>query len=196
LLYAERTASGWRKDTAARPMVTGTQPFVPGTWFVQTGTNSLVIDDSGVPHIAYFAAGLGLRHATWTSAGWGTWLTSPAGPGESVDAAGQPVPAKILLDQSNVFHIAYQAQLPGGTFELRFATRAGSGAWATATIDASVNSGWAVSAALDATGYPHVSSGFIRVANELDLKHIFAVNITRLPPPGQKNKRPILHRPE
>jgi hypothetical protein len=106
------------------------------------------------------------------------------------------VPAKILLDHSNILRIAYQAELPGGTTELRLATRAGSGGWATATIDPSVNSGWAVSAALDATGQPHISYGFFRMAGQLDLRHIYAVNVALHPLPGRRIKRTILRRSE
>jgi hypothetical protein len=41
LLYAEKAGSGWRKDSAAGPMVTGTPPNVPGTEFVEIGTTFL-----------------------------------------------------------------------------------------------------------------------------------------------------------
>jgi hypothetical protein len=197
LRYAETTAGGWRTDTAAGPTVIGVPPYVPGAYFSEIGTNSLVIDGNGVPHIAYFADGLGLRHATWTSAGWGNWLTSRPGPGETVDPAGQSLGAKILLDQSNVLHIAYQAKLPGGTTELRLATSPALGGWATTTIDPSVNSGWGISAALGKTGLPHISYGFFPMANgPLTLKHIYALNIPMLPPPPwHKMKRPIIPLP-
>ena len=191
--YAEQTANGWRKASFGWGVM-GLPPNVPGAYFnEQRGTNSLVFDVSGVPHIAHFADGLGLRHATFTSPSWNNFLI------ETVDGAGQCVPAKILLDQRNVLHIAYQAQLSGGTTELRLATQSFAllgPPWTTATIDPSVNSGWGISAALDPTGQPHISYGFFPMANgSLDLKHIYAVNITALPWPGHKIKRPFIPLP-
>ena len=118
----------------------GLPPNVPGAYFnEQRGTNSLGFDAVGLPHIAHFADGLGLRHATFsTSPSWGNFLL------ETVDAEGQCVPAKILFDQRNVLHIAYQAQLSGGTTELGGLRRNPSPCWVppwtTATIDPSVNS--------------------------------------------------------
>jgi len=76
--------------------------------------------------------------------------------------------------------------------------------WIAELPDAAPYTGSDSRIAVDAGGVVHIlyvngttsSLRYAQVANELDLKHIFAVNITRLPPPGHQNKRPILHRPE
>jgi hypothetical protein len=100
-----------------------------------------------------------------------------------------------LLDQSGVLHIVYQAQGPIG-MELRLATRAGSGPWLTGTVDAGLNSGFAVSAAMASNGQPHIAYGYIPFVNGwLELKHTFSVNLTLVPFPHKQPKRPIPRRP-
>src|SRR5262249_55018912 len=102
-------------------------------------------------------------------------------------------PASILVDQSGVLHIVYQAQGPIG-MELRLATRAGSGPWLTGTVDAGLSSGFAVSAAMNPNGQPHIAYGYIPFVNGwLALKHTFSVNV--MPFPRKRPKRPIPRRP-
>lgn len=180
LIYAQKTPAKWVLDTADPAPL----PVGPLGVFLQQGTNSLLIDANGVPHIAYCDGSLRLRHGTWTAAGQGFWAGQAYGFGEIVDQAGQPSPAKILLDKNNVLHIAYQARVPAGTTELRLATRTVSG-WVTGTVDPSMNSGWAISAAIDPFGQPHIAYG----NGAFVLKHTFAVDLIRIPFP--RKKRPI-----
>src|SRR5262249_52758583 len=97
---------------------------------------------------------------------------------------------------SGVLYIAYQAQGAMGT-ELRLATRAGSGPWLTETVDAGLNSGFAISAALDPNGQPHIAYGFIPFVNGwLELKHTYRLNLTLVPFPHKPKKLgPFLRRP-
>jgi hypothetical protein len=200
LIYAEKTSpTVWTTEVAdPGPMASGLPPNVAGAYFADQGTNSLVLDTNGAPHIAYFNDGLGIRHGTRAPTSGSSWVSDSQGrPGEPVDAAGQASPASILLDQSGVLHIAYQAQGPIG-MELRYATRAGSGPWVTGTVDAGLNSGFAVSAALNPNGQPHIAYGYIPFANGLlELKHTFSfsVNLTLERFPVKRPKRPIPRRP-
>jgi hypothetical protein len=188
LMYAEKTAGGWVLDTADQ----GNRQLLESSM----GPNSLVIDPNGVPHIAYHSGGLGLRHGTWTAAGRGNWTLGAFGAGESVDTAGVALPATILLDKSNVLHIAYRAQTSVGAAVLRLATRTVSG-WAIATVDSttvdpSVITG--VAACLDPSQEPHIACGFTPVLNGTAvLKHTFAIDLIARPP--SPHKRKILQRP-
>jgi hypothetical protein len=200
LMYAEKMSSTWLLDTACPGPIT----FGPGAWaaglgLANVGTNSLVIDPNGVPHIAFFNAASGspgIRHGTWTIAGRGFWAFG--GYGELVDQTGLPATAKMLLDKNNVLHVAYQASPNAGdTSELRFATRTLSG-WAAVTVDPSVDSGWSIAAAVDpTTGEPHIASGFEAsgVGSAFALKHSWAVDLIRIPFPPTHKTRPILRRP-
>jgi hypothetical protein len=200
LVYAEKTSNGWTTELAdPGPMASGLPPNVMGAYYADRGTNSLILDNNGAPHIAYFSDGLGIRHGTRPSAPGSQWVGGPQGQhGEPVDAAGQASPASILLDQSGVLDIVYQAQGPMG-MELRLATRAGSGSWLTGTVDAGLNSGFAVSAAMNANGQLHIAYGYIPFVNAwLELKHTFSVNTALLKPlpfPHKQPKRPIPRRP-
>ncbi len=202
LMYAEKMPSKWLLDLAfSGPMTFGPGAWAAGLGLPNVGTNSLVIDPNGVPHIAFFNAGLGspgIHHGTWTTAGRGSWALG--GFGELIDQAGLPDTAKLLLDKNNVLHIAYQASPnAGNTSELRFATRTVS-SWATATVDPSVDSGWSIAAALHPiTGEPHIAYGFEAsgVGSAFSLKHSWALDILRIPfPPPPHKKRPILQRPD
>jgi hypothetical protein len=202
LMYAEKTSSGWLLDTAVpAPLTFGTNTWAIGLALPNMGTSSLVIDAGGVPHIAFFndgPGGPGIRHVTWTSAGRHFWTLS--GFGELVDAMGLPSTAKILLDKNNALHIAYQA-MPGpgsNSSQLRFATRTIAG-WAPATVDASTNSGWSISAAIDPKNVePHIVYGFeFSGFGAFLLKHTWAVDMARLPfPPPKHPRRKILQRPD
>jgi len=196
LLYAERTNGGWVSDVAdPGPIASG----IPPSPFSARGTNSLVVDTHGVPHIAYCIHGLGIRHATRT-AGAGSWVAAgPLAFGEAVDAAGQPGPATILLDASDSLHIAYQANVPAGTTELRFATRTTLGGWTTTTLDPSINCGWSISAAFDPSARLHVGYGVSPSTLVAPVsKHLFAVDLSRIPFPRPRPHKPvvILRRPE
>lgn len=181
LIYAEKMPAGWVKDTAD-PALSNIGSGL--------GTNSLVIDANGVPHIAYYSGGLGIRHGTWTSAGRGSWAFS--GSGESVDQAGGAAPAKILLDRSNILHIAYQAWVQPGRDELRFATRAAGLGWATVAVDPSINTG-SISAGMNpTTGQAHIAYGSALFANGL---HTWAVDLLLRPLPWGRRKIKILRRP-
>jgi hypothetical protein len=197
LIYAEKTSNVWTTEFAdPGPMASGLPPNVAGAYFADRGTNSLILDANGAPHIAYFSAGLGIRHGTRPPIPGSPWVSDPQGHrGEPVDAAGQASPASILLDQSGVLHIVYQAQGPVGT-ELRFATREGSGAWLTGTVDAGLNSGFAVSAAMNPNGQPHIAYGYVPFVNGwVELKHTFSVDLTLMRLPIKRPRRPILRRP-
>ena len=202
LIFAEKMPTTWLLDTAVPgPMTLGSNSWAAGLGLPRVGTNSLVIDPSGVPHIAFFndgPGGPGIRHVTWTSAGRGFWAV--AGFGELVDPSGLASSAKILLDQNNALHIAYQASpAPGGTTtQLRFATRTVSG-WASVVVDPSMNSGWSISAALAPNGEPHIAYGFeFSGVGAFLLKHAWAVDIVRIPffPHNKKPPIHIVRRPE
>jgi hypothetical protein len=191
LRFAQKMPAAWIVDTAD-PGPVSTAPMDS----MHPGTNSLVIDGFGLPHIAYFSAGRGLCHGTRTTPGQFFWAMSGSGNGEVVDPTGTSTPAKILLDSNNVLRIAYQGLTPAGTTDLRFATRATSGTWGMVTVDPSTNCGWGTSAAMDPNGMPHFAYGFTPIVNGLiALKHTYAVNLTLMQIPQPRKKRPILRRP-
>jgi hypothetical protein len=202
LIYAEEMPSGWVRDTADPGPITFGQ--ITGSSGISVlppeGANSLVIDANGVPHIAFFGGGPGgpgIRYSTWTAAGRFSWAI--AGYGELIDKDGQPSSAKILLDKSNVLHVAYQAsQGPAATTtELRFATRTVSG-WSMETVDPSINSGWAISAAIHpTTGEPHIAYGFESMGmGTFELKHTWALDLIRIPFPHKRPPINIVTRPD
>jgi hypothetical protein len=199
LIYAEKMPAGWLLDTAVPgPITFGTSAWAAALSLPLVGTNSLVIDPNGIPHIAFFnggPGGPGIRHVTWTTAGRGFWAF--AGFGELVDQSGLASPAKMLLDKNNVLHIAYQASAgpAGTTSQLRFATRTVSG-WATGTVDPSMNSGWSIAAAMDPSGEPHIAYGFeFSGVGAFLLKHTWALDLIRIPFPHKKQPINIVRRP-
>jgi hypothetical protein len=200
VVYAEKQAGGWILDTAVpAPLSFGSTMWGAGLSLPNLGTSSLVIDPNGVPHIACFndgPGGPGLRHVTWTTAGRGFWTMG--GFGELVDAMALPFVARMLLDKNNALHIAYQALSGTGatTSQLRFATRTIAG-WATTTADATINSGWSASAAINPkNGEPHIAYGFeFSGFGALLLKHTWAVDTTRIPFPPKHKPIKIIKRP-
>jgi hypothetical protein len=203
LVFAEKTPAGWILETAVpAPLNFGQNAWAAGLGLPGAGTNSLVIASNGAPHIAFFndgPGGLGIRHATRRTKGRiSFWALG--GLGELVDPKGLPSAAKILLDKNNGLHIAYQASpqgQAGTTSQLMFAVRTVAG-WITATADGSPKSGWSVSAAMDPkTGEPHIGYGAeFQGVGAFQLKHAWAVDLTRIPFPPHHTKRPILVRPD
>jgi hypothetical protein len=197
LRYAQRTGPAkWLLDTADPGPLSTALPIAGLGEFPMRGTNSLVIDANGVPHIAYCDSASRIRHGTWTAAGQGFWAVDAFGFGEIVDQAGEASPAKILLDKNSGLHIAYQAspqsQGPAAiNTNLRLATRTVSG-WAPATPDPSNFSGWAISAAMHPiSGEPHIAYGLAQsAATFVELRHTWAVDLLRAPLPHKK-KLPI-----
>ncbi len=58
LVFAEKMPANWVLDTAVPgPIDFGSSAFAAGQGLPNVGTNSLVIDPNGVPHIAFFNAG-------------------------------------------------------------------------------------------------------------------------------------------
>lgn len=191
LRYAQKkTATTWIVDTAD-------QGPLPGPILGDIACNSLVIDANGVPHIAYCDSGMRIRHGTWTAAGQGFWVVGPFGNGEIVDPAGSPAPTKVLLDKNNNLHIAYRSS--GQGVNVIVATRTISG-WAPAIADASTNSGWSISAAMHPkTGGPHIAYGCplaTATSGTLQLKHSWALDLTREPIHKKKPPINITKRPE
>jgi hypothetical protein len=164
--YAQKTASGWRLATPEGGPLNGMDGQVK---LYPPVTNSLYLDDEGVPHIAYFYLGRGLQHATLAASGWSN---------ELVDAAGQGTPAKILLDATGALSIAYQAMSANETTELRYASRANSGIWGTPTLDASENCGMWVSGATSSTGLPHIGYNLIQANGSVVVSHAFAEDVS------------------
>jgi hypothetical protein len=53
LVYAEKTSAGWTTELAdPGPMASGLPPNVFGAYYADRGTNSLILDTNGAPHIA------------------------------------------------------------------------------------------------------------------------------------------------
>jgi len=187
LMYAEKTTGPWAVEVAnPGPGASGFPPNVPGAVFADRGANSLILDNNTAPTIAFFTDGVGLRIATRAPAAGSAWSA-----GAPVDAAGQATPATLFVEPNGAMHIVYQAQGAAGT-ELRLATKAGFGPWTTGTIDAGLDSGFAISAAMDSAGQTHMAYGFVPVVNGLvKLKYTFSTNVT-YPIPIRKPKRPII----
>lgn len=187
LMYAEKTTGAWTAEVAnPGPRASGFPPNVPGAVFADRGANSLILDNNTAPFIAFFSDGVGLRIGSRAPAAGSAWSA-----GVPVDAAGQASPATLLVEPNGTLHLVYQAQGAAGT-ELRLATKAGFGPWTTGTIDAGLDSGFAISAAMTANGQTHIAYGFVPVVNGLvKLKYTFSTNVM-LPIPIKKPKRPII----
>ena len=108
-----------------------------------------------------------------------------------------PAPAKLLLDQNNVLHVAYQgSQAPSGTGQVRFATSTPSefatstvSFWTKETVDPTIDSGSSISAAMDPkTGEPHIAYGVVSQSGQgaVQLKHEWALDVILLPLPHKK----------
>ena len=185
LIYAEKTTGAWAAEVAdPGPGASGFPPNVFGAVFADRGANSLILDNNGAPFIAFFSDGVGLRIASRAPAAGTAWSS-----GAAVDPAGQASPATFFVEPNATLHLVYQAQGAAGT-ELRVATKAGPGPWMTGTIDAGLDSGFAVSAALDSAGQTHIAYGFVPFVNGfVKLKYSFSANMM-LPIPIKKPKRP------
>ncbi len=200
--YAEKTPPGhWTRDTVVPPSI-GAAGFFFSPGSAQTEVpNSLVLDQNGVPHIVFFLAAplpapSGIRHTTWTSAGFGFWANG--GFGELIEESAAASHAKLMIDKNNALHVAYQAfQSGAGTAgDLRFATRTVSN-WASATVDSARNSGWSVSAAMDPqSAEPQIAYGAeFGGSGAMMLRHAWALDIVRIPFPHKRPKVNIVRRP-
>lgn len=181
LRYAQKmTATSWILDTAD-------QGPLPPAVLGEIGSNSLVIDAAGIPHIAYCDGAMRVRHGTWTAAGQGFWVAGPFGNGQIVDMLGSPNPTKIMLDKQGNLYIAYQSSGQN----VMFATTLGFPGWGSVTADATSGSGWSISAAIDPkSGEPHIAYGF-SLGAAMELKHEWGLNLMVEPPPRPPKKPPI-----
>jgi len=185
LRYAQKkTATSWIVDTADQG------PLPPAVMGI-IGSNSLVIDGAGFPHIAYCDGGMRIRHGHWTSAGQGFWFSGPFGNGEIVDPAGSSFPTKILMDKQNNLYVAYQSL----GLNAMLATTRGVAGWTPITADTTIHSGWSMSAAMHPkSGEPQIAYGCplaTVTSGTLQLKHSWLLDLMHEPPPRPPKKPPI-----
>ena len=127
-----------------------------GEWYIEAvdtsgtenvgGYNSLALDSSCYPHIAYIdSTNVDLKYARWDGAAWRI---------ETVDSEGSVGGMNSLaLDSSDYAHIAYNDYT---NFDLKYARWDGA-EWRIETVDADGDVGYYISLALDDSGYPHIS---------------------------------------
>jgi hypothetical protein len=132
--------------------------WVGSNWSIETvdsdgnagAHNSLALDNSDHPHIAYFDnTNDDLKYAWWNGSAWNN---------ETVDSAGLVGKyTSIAIDSQDHSHISYQAQIRvggGARYDLRHAWWNGS-AWNIETVDTYIYE--QTSIALDSQDYPHIS---------------------------------------
>ena len=118
-------------------------------------TDSIALDASGNPHIAYCVMSDVLNYASWTDSGWNI---------ETVDS-GNVGSCSLAIDPSGYPHISYH---DGANGDLKYAHWTGSN-WSIETVDNAGDAGLFTSIALDASGYPRIS--YSDFTYDYDLKY-------------------------
>ena len=145
VMYAAWNGSGWQRTPVDRGS------FV--------GPNSLAVNASGTPHLAYAFINAKLQYASWDGLNWTI---------EQVDSRNVAVHyLSLALDSQDRPHIAYY-----GNASLNYARRSGE-VWTVETVEASGNTGNTgqyASLALDAQNAAHVAYRDV-AAKELRYAH-------------------------
>ena len=131
----------------------GPEPMHDTEWLIETVDNgkvetspSMVLDNMGYPHIAYFErASHNLKYTRWNGTTWNTEIV------DSVDHIIRSI--SLILDSQGYPHIGYQDV---GIVELKYARWTGS-MWEIEIVDPGCYCGDGASFALDSTDTPHVS---------------------------------------
>ena len=110
------------------------------------GHCSLALDASGLPHVAYYHEGVGLKYAAHDGSSWSV---------QTVESGYMGTYASLALDAAGNPHISYVDA--SGTYDnLRYAHYNGT-SWSKQTIDTGDRTGRYNDIALDSLGRPHIS---------------------------------------
>ncbi len=137
LVHARKSGTAWTLTTATN----AGQPL----------DNSIAIDPSGFPHIAYFSGGTAnrLMHATNAGGSWASEVVHEATGGDLGrynSVAIHPTSGRI--------HVAYY---DGGARDLRYARKDPGGGWVLRLLDSAGDVGSYASIAVEASGAVHIT---------------------------------------
>jgi hypothetical protein len=123
--------------------------------------NSIALDPSGLPHIAYFDFDYQtLRYAKRLPSG--TWQIEFPDPQLGGSSVGQT--PSIAVDSSGRPHISYHDL---ANKDLKYVTKSTSGTWHTETVDSGADTGYGTSIALDSSGLPHITYHDVSLSGDL-----------------------------
>ena len=148
LLYAHWDGKEWKIASAdVHSKIQETNIHKQSISYVGIG-NSIALDSTGNPHIAYFEREKQvLKYASWEN---GSWKTEVADQPSAISDAGR---ASLQIDGKNQPHIAYY---DAGVGVLKYVTRDDKG-WSAEVVDHDRRVGEAPSIALDRDGIPWIS---------------------------------------